>query len=194
MRCRLKFVLLLFAPVVLAMGCAEPVRIRSWPAGAKIYVDDQYVGTSPAVTKIPRSLVTNPHTWRIEFRNCDVAEGRLQTRVPGRRVAGYIFTLGIVAIFKGPHEFLPIDVEMQGGDCEGGTPAARRTTLPAPSGITIQNIVGDHNNAGSANSGSESKTRQLAEKLTTLRDLYNRKLITQEVYDREMQKAVQDSR
>ena len=49
-------------------------------------------------------------------------------------------------------------------------------------------------NAGSANSGSESKTRQLAEKLTTLRDLYNRKLITQEVYDREMQKAVQDSR
>ncbi len=56
----------------------------------------------------------------------------------------------------------------------------------------IQNIVGDKNQAGT---GQEvSKTQRLSERLTTLRDLYNRKLISEEVYEREMQKAVDESR
>jgi len=37
-----------------------------------------------------------------------------------------------------------------------------------------------------------SKTQRLADRLTTLRDLYNRKLISQQVYDQESQKAVKE--
>ncbi len=56
----------------------------------------------------------------------------------------------------------------------------------------IQNIVGDKNQTGTAQ--EISKTQRLSERLTTLRDLYNRKLISEEVYEREMKKAVDDSR
>ena len=37
-----------------------------------------------------------------------------------------------------------------------------------------------------------SKTQELADRLTTLRDLYNRKLISAEVYDQETKKAVRE--
>ena len=35
-------------------------------------------------------------------------------------------------------------------------------------------------------------TQRLAERLTILRDLYNRKLISQEIYDRESQRALEE--
>jgi len=62
---------------------------------------------------------------------------------------------------------------------------------PPAQGITINQIVGDRNQAGGS-SAEASKTQKLAERLTTLRDLYNRKLISQEVYDRESQHALHD--
>lgn len=180
-----------FLALVLGLSaCAEPVMIKSFPTGAKVTVDGQYVGTTPARIAIPRSRVSSPHDWRVEFRNCDYAEGRLMTRVPARRIVAYIFTLGIAAAFKGPNEFVPVDVALQGGDCEG--PPIARTAPAAPAGITIQQIVGDHSAASGTGGTNESKTRRLAERLTTLRDLYNRKLISKDVYDQEMQKAARD--
>ncbi len=161
--------------------------IKSYPPGAKAYVDDQFIGTTPATVAIPRDKVTSPHPWRVEYRNCDSAEGMLTTRVAGGRIAGYIFTLGIVAIFRGPYYFPPIDTPLNGGDCETAT----RQKSPAPAGITVNQIVGDRNQAGSAGQ-DVTKTQKLAEKLTTLRDLYNRKLISQDVYDKETQKALRD--
>ena len=62
-------------------GCSEYVAIKSYPGGAKAYVDGQVIGTTPAYTYIPRSQVGLPHTWRVEFRNCDAAEGNLETGI-----------------------------------------------------------------------------------------------------------------
>ena len=157
-------------------GCAESVLIKSYPGGAKAYIDDQYVGSTPAATEIPRGAVTSMHTWKVEFRNCDSAEGKLQTRVAPGRIVGYIFTLGIVAIFRGPYYFPPVDAMLVGGDCESRSQGKQA----APPGITIQQIVGDRNQA--TGSGPEvTKTQRLSERLTTLRDLYNRKLISKEL-------------
>ena len=171
-------------------GCAEYVSIKSYPGGAKAYVDGAAIGTTPATTQISRSQVGAPHTWRVEFRNCDFAEGNLETGIAGGRIAGYIFTAGILAIFRGPRYYRPVDAILTGGDCEGrgqGRPAV----APQQPGVMIQNIVGDHNQPIST--GSEiSKTQRLAERLTTLRDLYNRKLISQQVYEQESQKAVKE--
>lgn len=169
-------------------GCAEYVSIKSYPGGAKAYVDGVTIGTTPATTQIPRGQVGAPHTWRVEFRNCDFAEGNLETGIAGGRIAGYIFTAGILAVFRGPRYYRPVDAILTGGDCE--TPA-RRQPGPVQPGVTIQNIVGDHNQPISTG-GEISKTQRLAERLTTLRDLYNRKLISQQVYDQESQKAVKE--
>jgi hypothetical protein len=50
--------------------------------------------------------------------------------------------------------------------------------------------VADHNVAPGGQ--STGKTQQLTERLTTLRDLYNRKLISTEVYDQETRKAIKE--
>jgi PEGA domain-containing protein len=168
-------------------GCAESVAIKSYPPGAKAYIDGQFVGTTPAATQIPRGNVTAEHNWRVEFRNCDGAEGKLAVRVAPGRIVGYIFTLGILAAFRGPYYFPVVDTALNGGDCET---VLRPAMAPAP-GITVNQIVGDRNQAGG--SGQEAtKTQKLAERLTTLRDLYNRKLISQDLYERESQRAVRD--
>ena len=57
----------------------------------------------------------------------------------------------------------------------------------------IQNIIGDKNQASTTTGPEVSKTQRLNEKLTTLRDLYNRKLISKEVYEQESQKAIRES-
>jgi hypothetical protein len=163
-------------------GCAESVRIKSHPAGAKAFVDGALIGTTPAETQIPRNQVGQPHTWRVEYRNCEPAEGQLQTGVAGGRVTGYIFTLGILALFKGPNYFKPVDAVLTGGDCE-------TTGSPAQPSITVQQIVGDKNVAPAS---TDTNTQKLAQQLETLRDLYNRKLISKDVYEAESQKAVRE--
>ena len=179
--------LLALITAVSVYGCAEGVAIKSYPLGAKAFVDGQYIGTTPAEADIPRSAVGQPHSWRVEYRNCDSAEGQLQTRVAGGRIVAYIFTLGVVAIFKGPSYYPPVDAVLTGGDCEGPS----RSRAPTGSGITIQQIVGDKNTA-SPNAADVEKTQRLSERLTTLRDLYNRKLLSEQEYQREKAKAVQE--
>ena len=46
---------------------------------------------------------------------------------------------------------------------------------------------------GAATGPETSKTERLNERLTTLRDLYNRKLISKEAYEQESQKAIRES-
>ncbi len=174
---------------ILVFGCAERVRIKSYPPGAKAFLDGEYIGSTPAVTTIPRSQVGKPHNWKVEYRNCDPAEGQLIPRVGGGRVVGYIFTLGFVALFKGPRGFPPVEAALTGGDCETRSEARSERR---PSGITVQQIVGDRNRPVGSSEDGVSESERLAERLKTLRDLYNRKLISQEVYEREMQKSVDD--
>jgi PEGA domain len=176
---------------VAVSGCAEYVSIKSYPGGAKAYVDGVAIGTTPATTNIPRSQVGAPHPWRVEFRNCDFAEGYLETGVAGGRIVGYIFTAGILAIFRGPRYYRPVDAILTGGDCEG-TGQANPAVAPSQPGIMIQNIVGDKNQPINTGGSGISKTQRLAERLTTLRDLYNRKLISQQVFEQESQKAVKE--
>jgi hypothetical protein len=172
-------------------GCAESFAIKSYPGGSKAYVDGQLIGTTPTDCEIPRSEVGKPHTWRVEFRNCDAAEGQLQTGVAGGRIVGYIFTLGILAAFRGPYYYHDVDAVLTGGDCEG---SARPASVYQPQpGVLIQNIVGDKNQATTGTSTELTKTERLNERLTTLRDMYNRKLISKDVYEQESQKAIRES-
>lgn len=175
------------ASLVLLAGCAESVLIKSAPPGAKAFVDGKYIGSTPAVTEIPRGEVTADHQWRVEFRNCEPAEGMLHRGIAGGRIVGYIFTAGFTAIFRGPYYFVDVDVPLGGGDCEGPGSAH---ALPAAPGITVQQIVGDRNAVPGSVQEGPTATQRLAERLTTLRDLYNRKLISQEIYEQETQKAV----
>lgn len=179
----------LIAISVAVAGCSESFQIRSYPGGAKALIDGKVVGSTPAEVVIPRSQAGLPHKWRVEFRNCDYAEGDLHAGIAPGRIITYFLTAGIFAAIRGPYYYDDIDAMLTGGDCEGGSP---RQAAPAQPGILIQNIVGDKNQAGTVQ--EVSKTQRLSERLTTLRDLYNRKLISEQVYDQEMKKAIDESR
>lgn len=172
------------------LGCAESLSIRSNPPGAKAYLDGVLVGTTPAYAALQRADLKRPHAWRVEFRNCDQAEGQTQTALAPGRVVGTIFTLGILAAFKSPYYVRPIDALLTGGDCEHLRVVKGRHPQPQGPTIHVQQIVGDGNRTGAE--AERTKTERLSERLTTLRDLYNRKLISEASYEAERQKAVME--
>jgi hypothetical protein len=147
---------------LLLSGCAEWAVFKSYPAGGQVTLDGKVVGLTPTRVQIPRSQVTDPHDWRIDYRNCEVATGTLQTDLAPGRIVGYVFTLGILALFRGPDYIQPVDVALHGGDCSPGAPAV------AP----------------------DARQQQLQQQLDMLRDLYRRNVISREEFERESMKAI----
>lgn len=173
------------ATLSLSSGCAEYVAINSAPQGAKAYVDGEFIGTTPAWTYIPRSQVGPNHTYEVSSSNCDPAEGTIPVYVASGRVVGYIFTVGLLALFKGPYYFSQVDVELQGGDC--GARRSRGSGVEAPA-VQVLQIVGDGN--APLSRAAPGSAQELEARLETLRGLYNRKLISEEEYERERNRAM----
>lgn len=144
-------------------GCAEGVLIRSSPMGAKAYVDGEFIGTTPARTAIPRNAVGNIHRWRVEHRNCEPIEGELKTDIGPGRIVGYVFSLGVSALFKGPRYFHRVDAAL----------ICQQEVIFRPS------------------EGVENAQR-LTERLKTLRDLRDRGLISAAEFEQERQKAIRE--
>jgi len=160
------------------LGCAERIRIKSYPPGAKAYLDDQYVGTTPVVSSLPRSQVGKKHTWRIEYGDCDPATGQMRTRVGAGRIVGYVFTLGISAIFKGPRAFRPVDVALSGEGCSTRSKARPQNPLV----VTIPPGAPE----------PDADLRDVAKRLETLRDLHDRGLLSEDEYRIEKERALDE--
>lgn len=174
---------------VLPLGaCVEAVRIRSNPPGAQAYLDEKFIGTTPIRMAVPREAVRPGRKWRVEYGNCTPAEGTLAADIGGGRVTGYLFTLGILAIFKGPRAFRPVNAQLTGGDCIYDNVNEVAASRPS---VVVTQIVGDANAAANV-SADETAHRELSSRLRTLRDLYRRKLITEDEYERERIRAVRE--
>ena len=103
---------LLLLLVVLASGsvlasCSESVMIRSEPPGAKAYVDNAPVGTTPFVFSVKRGDLQHSYSLRLEKDGYEPYADTLRTRIAGGRATGAFFTLGIVYIFKSPWYLVP---------------------------------------------------------------------------------------
>lgn len=96
---------LLIAGVANVAACAESTTVRSFPSGAKLYVNNEYVGTTPATVVIPRSKWSDAPSYRVELDGYEPAEGRFATTIGGGRVTGAVFTVGLSALFKRPSTF-----------------------------------------------------------------------------------------
>lgn len=106
--------------VILLSGCAEKVQFRSVPAGAKVYVSDNYVGDTPTIYAT-RDVVDRP--YRVEKEGFK-EEGILRARLAGGRVVGAIFTLGIVAAARPLHYYIPNPVDVTLGPGTAPSPRA----------------------------------------------------------------------
>lgn len=85
------------------MGCAESTVIRSYPPGAKLYINDQFKGVTPQILTVPRSQFdSQKFQVRLERDGYAPVDQTLPTRTCPGRVVGGVFSLGISFIFKPP--------------------------------------------------------------------------------------------
>jgi len=112
------------------LGCSESTMIRTYPPGSKLYVNDKFVGLTPVIFKVPRSEFGEDFRVRAEREGYATTDSTLQKRVCGGRIAGAIFTLGIVFIFKGPTCFAsPQDFAMAPLPGQGEAAGSREPTV-----------------------------------------------------------------
>lgn len=95
--------LVFVASLATATGCAETTRIKTYPPGAAVTVNGRPVGTSPVVYQVPRSQFPDDGVfhYHVEREGYRPAEGEFRSISAGGRIAGGIFTLGILFLFRG---------------------------------------------------------------------------------------------
>jgi hypothetical protein len=101
--------LVLYFALLFIMGCAESATLRTEPPRAKVYIDGNFVGMSPAEFLIGR--LEEGH-YRVVLDGYEPSEGQLQARIAPGRVVGTVFTFGIYAIFRGLHYYPLTDVDL----------------------------------------------------------------------------------
>ena len=93
-------------------GCSEAYVIRSYPDSVRMSVNEQYVGITPVVVPLKRSEM-RPYRWTAEKEGYETQEGTMKPRIGVGRIFGYIFTVGLLAIFKGPQYMPDLMVDMK---------------------------------------------------------------------------------
>jgi hypothetical protein len=86
-------------------GCAHRTRVVSTPPGAAVYVDEQFVCTTPCFYERPATELEDHTPVRVERPGYHTVQGTLETAILPSRVVGGLFTLGLVPLFKWPHTY-----------------------------------------------------------------------------------------
>jgi hypothetical protein len=89
--------------VLSGFGCgAEHAALSTNPPGARIFVNEKFVGLSPTTFMIGRYEGTH---YRAILDGYTPAEGQLETRIAPERVFASFVTVGLFAIFMGWHQY-----------------------------------------------------------------------------------------
>jgi len=93
----------LLALMAMLAGCAESTMIRSYPVGAKVSVDGNFVGATPAKFVTSRTEFEHREFVAVaEQPGYQTTQYTLQKTTCNGRIVGGVFTLGILLIFKRP--------------------------------------------------------------------------------------------
>jgi hypothetical protein len=118
-------------------ACGEATRIRTTPTGAKVWLNDKYVGESPVVAHFTNSewgdvlrKNNNALPYKLELDGYESKEGRVPVRVSAFRIWANVNAVFIPYIFRSsfrpPRNEYDFDLVAVGG---GGRPSDAR--LPA---------------------------------------------------------------
>jgi hypothetical protein len=93
----------LLATCIAIAGCAESTLVRSYPPGARAYLNGQPKGITPIVLTVPRpQFDKETFQVRVEHEGYQSEERTLTTQRCAGRVVGGVFTFGILLLFKPP--------------------------------------------------------------------------------------------
>jgi len=93
---------LLLGGLLAVAGCSENAVIQSDPIGAKVFINDRLIGTTPTVFTVERRHLADSFPLRLEKEGYEPYIGELTTRVSGGRATAAVFTLGVFYLFKSP--------------------------------------------------------------------------------------------
>jgi hypothetical protein len=84
---------LLLLPATLAVACSETTVIRTNPPGASVYVNERYLGASPAEFEA-KSWSVRPHLYRYRVVKAGYVprEGEIPARLSIGRIIGAYFS------------------------------------------------------------------------------------------------------
>ncbi len=91
--------------ILCCLGCGESTLIRTRPEGARLWMNDHYVGTTPVEYSCSRAKFSQPQRYRLELDGYQTSQGQLSRHVHPGRIIGAGFSLGISMIFKRPVGF-----------------------------------------------------------------------------------------
>lgn len=97
-----KPVALVLTSLLATAGCSQSTFFRSDPPGARISVNGQFVGITPARYEMAEQNVPRVIHYRVERGGYLPQEGEIRARFSGGRLVGAIFTLGLVYAARSP--------------------------------------------------------------------------------------------
>ncbi len=101
------------ASFLLLTGCAtENFTVNTYPEGARVTINGIFAGVTPFEYKVPRDKI-RPLPYRVEKVGSFPAEGVAEPRVSAGRIAGTIFTAGILRAFRGWRVYDELLVELR---------------------------------------------------------------------------------
>src|SRR5206468_4540450 len=162
--------------LLLLVGCAGRAWVRSAPSGAKVYVNDQFVGVTPVVYSVRRPEFNGPLRYRLELDGHQPAEGQLQKRVGPARIVGACFSLGLSLLFK-PATTLRdrYDVPLQ--------------LVSTPEGPKPPSSIEVYKPPSLAPAPRDDSVRG---RLRELQDMYDRGIITEQEFQRTRERVLRD--
>lgn len=86
------------------VGCSQVTTINTDPQGAKVWVNEEFLGVSPAELRIkdgPAVPFPQRLYMRLERAGHEPLEQDLPTEISGGRVAAGIFTVGLAFVLQG---------------------------------------------------------------------------------------------
>ncbi len=94
--------------VALLAGCTQTMVFRSDPPGARVSLDGQFVGITPARYALPERPLPDVLHYRIERGGYLPQEGELRPTFAVGRMFGAIFTVGILYAFRNPYVYAQV--------------------------------------------------------------------------------------
>ncbi len=129
--------------VGLSAGCAETTVIKTSPAGGRVSINGQSVGTAPVEYSVPRWDFHEPYRYRVELGGYVSKEGVLNVHPPAARVIGIVLTYGVLALFKRPSTFDDeVDIRLEPSGCTTEQEAAIRKAGLGQSNVDVVCVRG----------------------------------------------------
>ena len=97
--------LLLGALVIVLFGCSTLVRVESEPSGADVYINEQYIGETPAEKRLS-DFVGNDYHIRLELEGHQEIRAKLEKEVKADTLIIGLFLLWVPLLWVyGPEEY-----------------------------------------------------------------------------------------